>query len=237
MPFATYPTAGNIEAVLKSASIWPENETLQTYARFQANIAAKAAAEQCENLLGWGPALAERTDEPADEDDPDSNLVVETRYFDGGDHNGDLYLQGGLLRLDSVSIGGVLQTRDYAPYLKRYTRKADSPIIAIRGAFRHGYGGIWGGCADSWSQGNRIAITGVWGRFTEVPADLFEVCQHKAMANMMDYVYNQQSIGSISQDGFSESFDITGVRTQQNIAETGAKNFNAVCETWKRVVY
>ncbi|BCM89049.1 hypothetical protein IAD21_00892 [Abditibacteriota bacterium] len=229
MPFDSYPTAGHIEAVLKSAAIWPENDVLQTYARFQADIAAKAAADQCENLLGWDRALVERGE--------GGELIAATRYFDGGDHNGDLNLNAGLLRFDSVSIGGTLQTRDYTPNFKRLSNRSDSPIIAFRGAFYGNRAGIWGSGYGAGYGGNRIAITGVWGRFLKVPADLFEVCQHKAMANMMDYVYNQQSIGSISQDGFSESFDITGVRTQQNIAETGAKNFNSVCATWARVVF
>lgn len=229
MPQPTFPTAQHIEIVLKSNSIWPTNENLQKFARFQAGITAEAAQDQFENLTGWLPALAPRNE--------NGELIPETRYFGADDlnHLGDLNLKGGLLRLDSVALSGTVQTRDYTPFLHYFRTKKEKTAVSIRNFSWGGYGynGAFGGAYG----GNTIAITGVWGLFSEVPKDVFEVCQHKAIANMMDYVYNQQSIGSISQDGFSESFDITGVRTQQNIAETGAKGFNTLCQNYARPIY
>lgn len=231
MPVRVYPSAADIEVVLKSGAFWPTDARAQLYARRQAQVAAESAAAEAEHIMGWGPALALRDD--------NGELLTQTRYFEGGDHNGDLQLGGGLLVSTetpfTVSIGGVAQTRDYAPFLKYLTRDTRSPVVTIRSLFGNYGGGGWSsGYGYGQGGGARIAITGVWGKFLELPADIFEVCQHKAIANMMDYIYNEQSIGSISQDGFSQSFDITGVRTQQNIAETGAKNFNSLCQSHQR---
>ena len=217
MPFLTYPTAEHIELALKSNAIWPENAGKQELARFEAQIAAEGAAVQFENLTGWGPTLAKR--------DANGELLAETRTFNGGDHNGDLKLKGGLLRLDSVAIGGVVQTRDYSPHFRRYAAHSQSTIVAIEGAF-------WGGIRRNW-----IAITGVWGLFAEVPGDVFLTCQKRAIATMMDLIENLPLVASVSQDGFSKSQDIVGTRTQKDIAETGDKNFNTLCANYQRPVF
>ena len=230
---ATYPSAQHIEVALKSGGFWPEDTNAQEYARFQAAIAADGAAAQFENETGWEPTLAGfLPDGEIPARDADGKLLGETRYFDGGDHNGDLDLQGGLLRLDSVSIGGTVQSRDYAPYLHRFSRSPQTPIIAIRRSF--GRSAAWG--SGYGAGGNSIAITGVWGRFLSVPADVFLAVQQRAIARMMDLIENEQSIGSISQDGFSKSFDITGIRTQQNIAESGSKDFNTLVANYMRPI-
>ncbi|RYX80484.1 hypothetical protein EON83_28410 [bacterium] len=214
-----YPTAEHLELALKSNSIWPDDAAKQDLARFQAAIAAQGAADQWEKLTGWSPFVAGS---------------ISTRAFDLPDFDGFLNLRGGALSIESVTLRGRVLTagRDYLPLPRAAVQRGEA-ITGIQ--FRSLYSGH-----NNWAFGDGaeypvLEISARWGRVAECPGDVFLALQKRAIATMMDLIENQQSIASISQDGFNKQYDIVGVRTQKDIAETGDKDFIKIVEAWKRV--
>ena len=214
-----YPTAEHLEVALKSNSIWPEDATKQDLARFQATIAAQGAADQWEKLTGWSPFVADG---------------VSTRGFDFPDFDGFLDLRGGALSIESVTLRGqvLLSGRDYLTFPRAATERGEA-ITGLQ--FRAGYVGN-----GNWAYGDAgdfptLQISARWGRVGQCPGDVFLALQKRAIATMMDLIENEQSVASISQDGFSKALDIVGTRTQKDIAETGDKDFVKIAEAWKRV--
>lgn len=222
MPFLTYPDAGEIEVLMKSASYWPQDANKQKFARRQAQIAAAAAADGWENLVGWGPFL--------------STGVSETRYFEGGDHNGDLDFKGGLLTLESVAFGGTDSSTNCAPHLWPSNSPAKKrPYTHLRGMGQ--MGGNFGSLGMGIGLLNRLAITGVWGFSLEVPGDVYQGLLQLGARIVMQQIENLQSIGSISQDGFSKSFDLVGILTQKDLSTLWGKDFNSLVQQYSRPIF
>lgn len=217
MPFTSYPSAGHIEAALKSGSYWPVASTQQELARFQAGIVAEAVADEWERLVGWGPFLAE--------------AGSSTRTFTTLDSRGELDFQGAAQSVSSVQIGeGAPLVISQSVWMLPENATAQGYI----GGLKFGYGN--GVSSNGLSLGSPITVTAVWGRVTNVPGDVFLALLKRAQSVMMDQIENLQSVASISQDGFNKSYDIVGVRTQKDIAETGDKDFLKIAQRWARVV-
>lgn len=215
-----YPTAQHLEIALKSNSIWPEDATKQQFARFQADIAARGAADQWEKATGWTPFVAEG---------------VSTRDFDVPDFDGTVDLRGGALSIESVTLRGraLILGRDFIPLPRSATARGEA-FTSLQFRSTSGWHGDWafGGVGDGAPV---VQITALWGRVLECPGDVFLTLQKRAIATMMDLLENEQSVASISQDGFTKALDIVGTRTQKDIAETGDKDFAKIAEAWKRV--
>jgi len=216
MPYATYPTAEHIEAFLKSNSTWPTDADKQAMAQYIAGIVADACAAEWERIVGWKPFL--------------STGESETRRFYEIDSRGVLQL-GAAQSIATVQIGTA------TPLIadESYWLEPDNATTAgyISGLV---LGDGWGYYGATISRRSPIAITGVFGRVTEVPGDVFLALLKRAGAVMMDLIENQQSVASISQDGFSKAYDIVGIRTQKDFAETGDKDFLLIAGRWMRPV-
>jgi hypothetical protein len=208
MPFLSYPTAADVEALLKSSSYWPVDSNKQDFARLQADIGARAAAEEWERLTGWSPFLLA------------SNEASPREFWGAGER---IDFQGGALSIESVSVGG-------APIAPERTRiepenavARHTAITAIR-------------LLSPRSSGAPVVVTARWGRVESVPGDVWQAIQQKAALIALTQIENLQSIASISEDGFSKAYDIVGIVTQKDLVGIWGKDFEKIATRWQRVV-
>ena len=229
MPFYdAWPNSSDVEVLLKSAAYWPDgtpDSAKVLYAQEEAAIGIAAAIDEFEHRTGWSPFWS-----PANTSSTRS-LVVEARRFAS---SGVVGLNAGLLRLDSVAINGV------AVPLNNTAFRAHPSDAIERGKplTRLQFLSLWAARFSWSSRPVEIAVTGRWGYCTEIPHDVWgNVLQYGAVI-ALSQLENQQSIGSISQDGFSKSFDIVGILQPRDLAGPQGiwgKNFEKCCEHYKRV--
>lgn len=210
----SYPSAGHVEAALKSAKFWPSSDTSQQMARLQSQIAVRGAVAEWERITGWAPFLAAET--------------ASVRHFDGTDAMGWLDFQGGAIDVTSVTVGGqLLLAEAYWP------RPGEAPLrglayTGIKLASRYIPRGS--------SAPGSIAVLARWGRVVECPGDAFLAIQQRAMVNTLRQIENLQCLAQVSHDGFSKAYDIVGVLTQKDIAQGGDKDFDVYAGRYVRVV-
>lgn len=217
--YTKYPTGTDLVLLLKSINAFPADglTTLIALATEQADIAAQAAADEFENSTGWLPFLANPTATP--------------RYFDHTNQTGILDFQGGLIADPApvVSIGDTTYTLNENYYLQPANapdrRKAYTQMQFTQTHFS----------GRTWSLPNRITITGRWGYCTTLPGDVWAAIQKKGGVQLLASMENLQNIGSISQDGFSKSYDVTGVITQLQLLTTWGNDFTKFVTRYTRV--
>jgi len=223
MPLLSYPTATDVEALLKSAGYWPTDSGKQDFARLQAEIGAVAAVDEWARLTGWNPFLAD-------------NLATE-RVFDGVDSRGFLDFDGAAVSVTSLSINGTVQTLNEQYQL--HPQNAASRKEAIRGLQL----GSRGGYSNFYGAAGRIVVTARWGRVDAIPGDAWQAMQQKAALITLTQIENLQSVASISEDGFTKAYDVVGIVTQKDLAAGGmggggiwGSNFEKIAIRWQRVV-
>ena len=220
--YTSYPTAADVEALLKSAKYWPEDSdaTAVALAREQAAIAAAGAAREFENRTGWLPFLAKA--EPT------------ARVFDATSGEGVLELGAGLLPEPAPVVSLTEGSSVYQEGKSYWLQSANAPDQGLpytRLQFVHS---LFGGRV--WSYPNRITITGRWGYCAQLPPDVWVAIQKKAGVEVLASIENLQSIASISQDGFSKAYDIVGIITQKDVLDRWGKDFDRFCTRYTRVV-
>lgn len=215
------PTAADIELLLRGTVWWPpEDETEQQQAATeQAILNAAGAAAEFERLTGWDPFVPAR---PLNE--------AETRYFDASDAYGVLDLEGGLLTLAAVSVGGATRVLDSDYWLQpANARRRDRPYRSLKFRFA-AYG------AQRPGQLNRIAVTGLWGYRLEWPADAWRSVLRYGALQTLTTVNQEQDLASISEDGFSESRDVVGVIDPKTVLNEWPKEFQNAVRQYRRGV-
>lgn len=218
MPQPIYPDANEVQIALQSTKRWPTDATGQAFAARQAALASASASAMWENVTGWNPFL--------------SSGQIETRSFAGGDHNGDLDLEGGLLSLSSVSFDGAPSARDYTPYL--WPQNA----LSRRRPYTHIRGGFWN--RPSWAEWgqsqNRYTVSGVWGFALQIPDDVYMGLLQVAQRHVLLQLQHIPISASISLDGFSQSINTAGVLTPQQLSTLWGEGFAAIVAQYQRAV-
>lgn len=172
MPHDAYPTDADLTEALQGLGTDPA--LLQTMAsRISGAIAA--AVEQWETSVAWHPYLADAEDS--------------TRYFDpptrpsgGGRVPGTktLYLKGGLISLTSLTVSGTAFARD----LDFYTRPDNA---AVRGQAITEIDFL----APLYGLPRTIAVTGRWGRVTQIPDDVWIAILDYAKSQVLPEIWRQ----------------------------------------------
>lgn len=226
MSHSAYPTAADIEAMMRSTGYWPTDETKQTLAGIQCQIAADAAKDNWEHYTGWYPFLADTT--------------ATERVFDRIDHTGLLDLEGGAIEVVSAAFNGT--TQNLGENYTLFPRNAIAKKQAITALDFGNYRGNHSTLTSGYSR-NSIVVNAKWGRVTEVPGDVWQALQQLAALIVLTQIENLQSIASISQDGFEKAYDVVGIVTQKDLAAGGAggeglwgRNFLETAKRWKRVI-
>lgn len=219
--YTKYPTGTDIELLLKSANYWPPDSApnLVALAQEQAQIAADGAAAEFERVTGWLPFLAKP--------------MATARVFDGTNQTGTLELKAGLLADPAPIVQLVTSSQTYTADVSYFMQPATAPDQGLpytRIKFTHS---IFGGM--TWSLPNRLTITGRWGYCATVPKDVWVAIQKKAAVETLASIQNVQDIGSLSQDGFSKSWDITGVITQSKLLDVWGVTFKQFGTRYTRI--
>ena len=211
-----YPTAQTVEVSLKSSGFWPEDAAKQILAQSQCEIGAAAAASEWEKRTGWSPFLMK----------PDA--PVQSRPFNGTDLDGVLNLRAAAQEIAGLIAGtrALVEGTDFwllasadpddlayePPYTAlRFLRPRAHPL-----------------------RPGEIRVSARWGFCSELPPDVRQQILDAAKLVALTSVENLQSIASLSVDGFSKAFDVTGIITQQNLLQTWGKNFDKAMKPYTR---
>lgn len=215
----SYPSAADVEALLKSSSYWPTDATKAEFARLQAAIGASAAADEWERVTGWAPFLV------------DKSVATTREFWDGPDSRGFLDFEGGALEVESVSVNGnALVAGGYGGYRLEPENAASrhKPITGLHLGYRAGFYNL---------HAQPIVVKALWGWGRTLPADVWQAIQQKAALIALTQIENLQNIASISEDGFTKAFDVVGVVTQKDLVTlVWGKSFNTTAERYVRVV-
>ena len=229
MGFISYPDAAAVQSLIRSAGYWPSDTTKQELASIQAEIGAAAARDEWERVSGWEPFLA--------------GAASTSRTFNATDHTGYLDFEGAALSVASVAIAG--QPALGATRYQMQPENAVSRGQAFLGVQMGRYNSelvntnlTFNGTGEF----GRIEVVARWGRVAEIPGDVYQAILQKAALVVLTQIENLQSIASLSQDGFSKSFDVVGIVTQKDLAAGGmggggiwGSSFKAISARWKRV--
>lgn len=226
--YSSYPGSDDIELLLRSAALWPIDAKKQLLAREQAGIAAQSAAEEWETRTSWGPFLA--THEP------------ETRYLERITQDDELDLQGGMIEVQSIQrgAGSVLSLSQVRAIKTGIGGSRARPItrlaLGLGNSDGYGYGYGYGG----WSWGGNSAlglgcsVSGLWGCVETVPADVWQQIQQKAAVIALQQIEILLSMSSISQAGFSKSYDVRNIITPLSLVNIWGKDFGSMAQAWSR---
>lgn len=218
--YTAYPDAVDVSLLLKSAKYWPSDSdtTGQALALNQAEIAVNGAVAEFERRTGWRPFLAGDT--------------ATTRYFTATDHYGLLDLSGSIMTVSGITVADTALVLNTGYYIDRYND--DEPLTNIQFSQPYGIGSNMFGAGVS--RPRQIAVTGIWGRVTLVPADVWQVVQQYAAGQTLMVIENLQSVASLSMDGLSKALDIVGINTQKDAVGLWPKNWDKIIYNWQRVV-
>lgn len=215
--YTAYPTADDVELLMRSARYWPaDSDTVGVaLAREQASIAAASVVSEFEERVGWYPFLAD--------------AGTHSRTFDGTDQYGVLELDAGMIgNPESVTVSGQPLTVNVHYYMGPQSAgargKCFTHIRFMQSLYT--YPGLPG----------RISVTGKWGFCSVLPAFVWKNIQEYAGVKTLMSIENLQSIGTISQDGFSLTKDVVGIIDQKTVLATWGKDFNKNFQPYIRVV-
>lgn len=221
-----YPNGDDIVDRMKAVDFWPHDAGDQAYGQIQADINAAAAATDFENQTGWAPFLS-----PAD-------FAVETRTFEFYDEyalrralaGGVLVLNGGLLELTGCTVNGTTQTIGQSVYLR------PSDALNRRRPYTNLFFPFFLYNRHSSFRHLNIQVTGRWGFCTTVPADAWYAIASFGAANSLADINVIQDTASISQNGFSKSWDIVGTITPKDLLAEWPKQYKKVVDAYRRQV-
>lgn len=207
MAFPTYPTADSVEILLRSASFWPTDANKQSLARAQADIGAKAAADEWERLTGWKPFLMA------------PGAPLQSRPFDGTDYDGVLNLRGAAQEIAAVTFETRVLELERDFWLLASSDESDlayePPYLALRFLRPLVGAGLPAG----------LRVSARWGFCSQVPAYAYQQILQAASLIALTSVENLQSIADIGLDGFNKAFDVVGIITQKDLLTTWGKDF------------
>lgn len=209
------PTVTDIINCMQSAQFWPTSTAAQTLATTQATIALASAIESFEMMSGWHPFV--------------KDSAATTRYYDTMNQNGYVQLDGGLMEFTSVVVRGNPYTLGSGVWLEPANNPAMGlPYMRLKFWPRLYFLYVW-----PWPQS--VAVTGKWGRVADWPDDAFQVVVRKAAVDTLSATNQTQNLASWSEDGFEESYDITGVITPQDLLTEWPKDFERVAGRYRNV--
>lgn len=210
------PTALDVEYLLRSTTFWPvggDDNGQVVFAREQAQITVDAAVAEFEERTGWIPFLAD--------------AAPSIQYFDSSNFDGYIDFGGGAVSVESLTVGDTV----YALNEQWWPQ----PANALRR--RKPYTGIQTNhIIGRYSKPNRIAVSARWGYCEVWPAAAWLACMRLAAAQTLGQIENAQGLASIGQDGFSKSFDVVGVITQNNLLTELVKKFESIVTVYTRQV-
>lgn len=205
--YSAPPTALDVEEKIRGANWWPEDAGQISLARKAAEIAVRGATTRFLQLVRWEPFL--------------STGITETRYYRHIDEEGRVQLGDGLLA--SAALGATVKVLGRAYTLNQNVfllpenaPRKRKPYTAIQlWPANAGYGG-WGGDNMGYPDGPRelrphaIKVTGKWGYCDVWPQDAWEAILSTAGRIALAAVNQESELSGISEDGFSEQYDLVG---------------------------
>jgi hypothetical protein len=219
--FPTAPTPAEIEVTMKSSGYWtsaPEGSPAVLFGRRQTEIAAEAALSFWEHATGFTPWLAT-------EPETMRPLTIDADTFYD---TGVVQLEGGIVRLDSVSMNGdavnlndVLTEPSSALGKKRPFEWLHFP--------RHHY----------WNQRRsnlpvNFEVTALWGFSTTMPGVVYQTLLEYASVKTLSQIENKQSIASLSQDGLTKGWDIVGIIQPSKLLDVWGKEIKVLAKGYER---
>lgn len=215
--YSQSPSAEHVEILLRAANYWPTDNDQIDGALLQAQINIAGAVAQFERRTGWHPFVS-------------SGVISEIRRFSATDPYGVLDLRGGLLTLTSLTIGGSARTINENVWaLPANASNITEPYtqLQIYGSYGH---------LNGYVKPNQIVVTGEWGRFRLWPADAWQAVLREAALQTLTTTNQEQDMGSISEDGFSESYDLVGPIDPKTIAKMWPDEFEKAVQRFRRIV-
>lgn len=220
--YSQMPGVADVEVTLKSSKYWPvgpPDSPNVIYAREQAAIGIRAAVNAVEEVTGYIPFLS------TEENAITTEIVINPCHFQS---TGIIRLNNGMLRLDSVSINGqalalqqVIPMPSEAPMLRR-------PYTYLYLPFYKGR------LFTSQDMPIRALVTARFGYCTQVPADLWQQTLQYACLQTLEQIENSPGLASLSQDGFTKSYDVVGTITPNLLLTTWGKGFKSALEPYTR---
>jgi hypothetical protein len=211
--YSVYPTALDVEVLLKSATYWPvgaDDSPKVLFAREQAQTTIDGAISEFEDRTSQKPFLADISDE--------------TDVFDGTDGNGYLDFRASAVSITGVSVRGLAYTQStqWWPYPANARRKKE-PFTGIQfNSAIH-------------PRPGQIAVTARWGYAATLPAAAWLAIMRLAAAQTLGQIENAQGVASLSQDGFSKAFDVVGIVSAKDLLQELTKRFDRIVEVYTRV--
>lgn len=208
------PLPADIKAYLVLAGFWPPDATqaeLSAEASVQAQVGIYAAVSELEKRSGWIPLV------------PSAGAVATTRTFrDGTDENGVLDLRGGLLSLSSVVVGGHTYVIDDEVFANPENAAAfGEPITELEFTI---------------AVGQKVEVTGIWGKYSVWPPETWKAVQEKSAANIIFGMFDQPVIAQITQGPFSHEFDQVGLMIPKDRAVEWNTTFEKAVQREMRVI-
>ena len=216
--YTQWPTPDDVVGQMIGGRYWPSDANERVYNYVSATAGLASAVSEFERLTGWEPFLADNR----------AVGLTEVRFFDAPDPGGYLDLSAGLLDLVSVSVHGTAYTLDQNVYLRPSNgARQNKPYTQLQFPYLpHSY----------IARPNVIAVTGRWGRFREVPPDVWFAILRYAQYLTLTSGNQDQDVASWSEDGFSEGLDTVGPLDPKTISPLLSKEFYAAVVRYKRVI-
>lgn len=210
----------DIAAMLKGLQVWPtdgdqspDGSDLQELFSEQCAIAADAVRAEFENRTGRKPFLVTRATLPHTATTPD----------------GVLALLSPAKSIYGVTVGG--QTIDPATYwtLPETAALTGAPIEFIR--FSQNYFG-----GRVWAKPQQIMVDADYGYADAIPADVWRAGKDMATLYAIAGIQGEQDLGSISEDRFSQGFDLVGPIDDKVRKDLWPQQWEKVIRQYTRVV-
>lgn len=221
LSYARDPGALDVEVKIRGANWWPSDEDQIKAAQFIADMAVRGSIARFLKIVRWEPFIC--------------SGEVEERYFNRVDEQGRIELGEGLLDLASVTIMGrsytVNETVFAQPDNARTKRKPYTSLLL----WPLGWGSQ--GCYEWREREMRprsIVVTGKWGYAFEWPEDAYDAIVSRAAAITLSSVNQESDLAGISQDGFSEQYDLVGPVDQKTALSFWGKEFDDIAKSYAR---
>lgn len=222
--YTTPPNANEVENQIRSANWWPQDAAQEAASRYIARLAIDGTIQRIKRLVRWNPFISDGT--------------VAERYLQRIDEQGRIALGEGLLSLESVTILGRAYTLNenifcepqnarFGTDPKPYTHLQLWPAnygYSENLTFRHARE----------LKPRSIVVRGTWGQFDKWPADLYHAAVDRAAGVTLSAVNQEQELASLSQDSFSEQYDLVGPIDQKRALDFWGQVFEGVVKTYAK---
>lgn len=228
--YTTPPTAESVEAKIKGANWWPSDPDQIEVARYVATLAIQGSLQRFLRIVRWEPFISSGEDE--------------ARYYNKITPDGKINLGEGLLSLTSLTVLNRVYTLNETVYLEPSNAQSkNKPYTSLHlwsdnfgSAYGDDYEYNYGYASGNWRElrPRSIVVTGKWGYTLEWPADAYDAIIARAAAITLSSVNQESELSGISQDGYSEQYDLVGPIDQKKALEEWGKYFDAIAASYTK---